>query len=275
MIGASRPPSWPRYARSRRSRPQHNRQRRPSKAAFTLLSSRPHAPDLCRSHGCLHRQGHKTRSSANNVGKTYQMGEVAVHALNAVNFALYPSELVVLLGASGSGKSTLLNILGGLDTPTSGDVLYLGGNLACWRGTAHRLSAQPRGLRLSVLRSHRKPDRARKRRARGLTSWTTRSSPKKRSSWWAWASASIIFRRSSRWRATARGHCARGGQAPANPALRRAHGRARLSHGRARARGDPTREPRAGDGRRCHHAQRAGWRDGQSHPDLIGRPHPE
>ncbi len=68
--------------------------------------------------------------SANNISKTYQMGEVAVHALNAVNFALYPSELVVLLGASGSGKSTLLNILGGLDTPTSGDVLYLGGNLS-------------------------------------------------------------------------------------------------------------------------------------------------
>ncbi|MFT3928314.1 MAG: ABC transporter ATP-binding protein [Myxococcales bacterium] len=68
--------------------------------------------------------------SANNISKTYQMGEVAVHALNSVNFALYPSELVVLLGASGSGKSTLLNILGGLDTPTSGDVLYRGGNLS-------------------------------------------------------------------------------------------------------------------------------------------------
>ena len=68
--------------------------------------------------------------SARNVSKTYQMGEVAVHALNSVDFALYPGELVVLLGASGSGKSTLLNILGGLDTPTSGDVLYRGGNLS-------------------------------------------------------------------------------------------------------------------------------------------------
>jgi putative ABC transport system ATP-binding protein len=68
--------------------------------------------------------------SARRISKTYQMGEVAVHALNAVDFELYPSELVVLLGASGSGKSTLLNILGGLDTPTSGDVLYRGGNLS-------------------------------------------------------------------------------------------------------------------------------------------------
>jgi putative ABC transport system ATP-binding protein len=68
--------------------------------------------------------------SAQRVSKTYQMGEVAVHALDAVDFALFPGELVVLLGASGSGKSTLLNILGGLDTPTSGDVFYRGGNLA-------------------------------------------------------------------------------------------------------------------------------------------------
>ena len=53
------------------------------------------------------------------------MGEVEVHALRAVDLDLYAGELVVLLGASGSGKSTLLNILGGLDTPTSGDVYYL------------------------------------------------------------------------------------------------------------------------------------------------------
>ena len=57
------------------------------------------------------------------------MGEVDVHALTEVDFSLYPGELVVLLGASGSGKSTLLNILGGLDTPTSGEVRYRGGNL--------------------------------------------------------------------------------------------------------------------------------------------------
>jgi putative ABC transport system ATP-binding protein len=52
------------------------------------------------------------------------MGEVLVRALDDVDFSLQRSELVVLLGASGSGKSTLLNILGGLDTPTSGSVLF-------------------------------------------------------------------------------------------------------------------------------------------------------
>ena len=59
-----------------------------------------------------------------NVTKTYQMGEVKVDALRGINLELYRGELAVLLGASGSGKSTLLNILGGLDTPTEGTVLY-------------------------------------------------------------------------------------------------------------------------------------------------------
>jgi putative ABC transport system ATP-binding protein len=56
--------------------------------------------------------------------KTYQMGEVQVHALRGVDMALYEGELMVLLGASGSGKSTLLNIMGGLDTPSEGRVHY-------------------------------------------------------------------------------------------------------------------------------------------------------
>ncbi|TVQ74465.1 MAG: ATP-binding cassette domain-containing protein, partial [Chromatiaceae bacterium] len=56
--------------------------------------------------------------------KTYVMGEVAIHALRGVDLSLYAGELVVMLGASGSGKSTLLNILGGLDTASSGEVRY-------------------------------------------------------------------------------------------------------------------------------------------------------
>jgi putative ABC transport system ATP-binding protein len=69
-------------------------------------------------------EGKQPILSAEHISKVYRMGEVFVNALTEVDFALYPGELVVLLGASGSGKSTLLNILGGLDTPTSGQVVY-------------------------------------------------------------------------------------------------------------------------------------------------------
>jgi putative ABC transport system ATP-binding protein len=58
------------------------------------------------------------------VTKVYKMGEVEVHALRGVDLTIRPGEFIVLLGASGSGKSTLLNILGGLDTPTSGTVSF-------------------------------------------------------------------------------------------------------------------------------------------------------
>lgn len=57
-----------------------------------------------------------------NVSKSYQMGEVIVNALNDVSFELYEGEFIVILGPSGSGKSTLLNIMGGMDSPTTGRV---------------------------------------------------------------------------------------------------------------------------------------------------------
>ena len=59
-----------------------------------------------------------------NVSKVYEMGEVSVQALKNVSLDLEQGELIVLLGASGSGKSTLLNILGGLDVPSTGQVIF-------------------------------------------------------------------------------------------------------------------------------------------------------
>jgi len=67
--------------------------------------------------------------SARNVTKVYHMGEVDVHALRGVDVELRQGEFLVLLGPSGSGKSTLLNILGGLDVPSGGTVLYRGQDL--------------------------------------------------------------------------------------------------------------------------------------------------
>ena len=62
--------------------------------------------------------------AARGLRKVYHTGEVDVVALHGVDLDFYSGELVCLLGASGSGKSTLLNILGGLDVPTSGHVVY-------------------------------------------------------------------------------------------------------------------------------------------------------
>jgi putative ABC transport system ATP-binding protein len=62
---------------------------------------------------------------ARGLTKTYRMGEAEVHALRGVDLEIRAGEFIVLLGPSGSGKSTLLNILGGLDTPTAGEVRFL------------------------------------------------------------------------------------------------------------------------------------------------------
>jgi putative ABC transport system ATP-binding protein len=66
---------------------------------------------------------------ARGLVKTYRTGEVEVHALRDVDLDVARGEFIVLLGPSGSGKSTLLNILGGLDVPTAGEVMFHEHNL--------------------------------------------------------------------------------------------------------------------------------------------------
>ncbi len=64
------------------------------------------------------------------ITKEYKMSEVTVRALNEIEFEIFEGEFIVVLGPSGSGKSTVLNIIGGIDTPTSGDIIYKDKNVA-------------------------------------------------------------------------------------------------------------------------------------------------
>ena len=65
----------------------------------------------------------------NHLSKTYGSGDTAVHALKSASFTLQKGEFVAVVGESGSGKSTLLNLIGGLDTPTSGSVIIDGNDI--------------------------------------------------------------------------------------------------------------------------------------------------
>lgn len=71
-----------------------------------------------------------------HISKTYGKGETKVNALNDVSFSVEQGEFVAIIGPSGSGKSTLLHILGGVDTPSSGNVVINGVNIATLNETA-------------------------------------------------------------------------------------------------------------------------------------------
>ena len=67
---------------------------------------------------------------AHGVSKTYQMGKRALEVLKGVNLVVEPGDFLALRGSSGAGKSTLLHLLGGLDSPTAGEIWFAGKNLA-------------------------------------------------------------------------------------------------------------------------------------------------
>ena len=67
-----------------------------------------------------------------NVGKTYHMGEVDIEALKDVNFTIERGEFCVIVGASGAGKTTILNILGGMDSLSSGQAMLDGEEISSY-----------------------------------------------------------------------------------------------------------------------------------------------
>jgi len=70
--------------------------------------------------------GTDTQVQWRGVTKTYQMGEVQVHALRGMDMDVQEGEFLVVVGPSGSGKTTTLNLIGGLDSPTSGALIVAG-----------------------------------------------------------------------------------------------------------------------------------------------------
>lgn len=76
------------------------------------------------------------------VSKIYRMGEVKIHAVDDMEFAIDKGEFVIVVGPSGAGKTTVLNILGGMDTVTSGEVWVDGENIAKY--TQRRLTGYRR-----------------------------------------------------------------------------------------------------------------------------------
>jgi lipoprotein-releasing system ATP-binding protein len=84
----------------------------------------------------------------NNLGKVYRDGDRSITVLDGLNLNLEAGEKIAIVGTSGSGKSTLLNLLGGLDTPSTGEVLMCGDNLA---RLAERQRCQIRNKRLGFV----------------------------------------------------------------------------------------------------------------------------
>ena len=72
----------------------------------------------------------KTLIDIRNMYKIYEMGSEKVHALDGLDISIHPHEFVAIIGPSGSGKSTLMNMIGCLDTPTSGEYFLEGIDIA-------------------------------------------------------------------------------------------------------------------------------------------------
>lgn len=86
--------------------------------------------------------------SCHNLSKSYKDGATTISVLNKINFAIQKGERIAIVGPSGSGKSTFLHLLGGLDFPTSGDVLMQDKN---WKNLSEKERCQVRNKNLGFI----------------------------------------------------------------------------------------------------------------------------
>src|SRR5438477_1646092 len=92
------------------------------------------APDRGKQPAPAPLRPNPTLLNARDVGKTYFIGKRSLEVLRQVNLTVHRGDFLSLRGASGAGKSTLLHLLGGLDTPTTGEIWFDGKNLATLSG---------------------------------------------------------------------------------------------------------------------------------------------
>jgi len=171
-----------------------------------------------------------------DVHKVYTMGTEKVHALNGVSLEMERGEYVAIMGSSGSGKSTLMNLIGCLDTPSSGSYHLNGVAVEELDDTELAASATRDRLRLPVLppaAAHQRPPERRaaahlRRHSAFDAEGTGRAAPSNASaSATAWATSRTSFPAAS---ASASRVAARPGQRSVDPARRRADRQPRLHH---------------------------------------------
>lgn len=194
---------------------------------------------------------------ARGLTRTYRSGESEVFALRGVDLDVLPGEFVVLLGPSGSGKSTLLNLLGGLDSPSSGELVWRDLDLAHASEAERTLyRRQHVGFVFQFYNLIASLD------ARENVELVTDLVEASITAADALERVGLAHRQhhflaAIRRRAATGRDRPRNRQAPGRPALRRTHGRARLPHRQAGARGDRTGKPRNRYDHAGHHSQRS------------------
>ena len=211
---------------------------------------------------------------ARDLHKIYRMGEVEVRALSDLALEIYEGEFVVLLGPSGSGKSTLLNILGGLDTPTSGEAFWRDHNLAT-AGEAELTLYRREHVGFVFQFYNLIPSLTVRENVALVTDIATApmSAGRRDRACRARGACRSLPLAALRRRAAEGRDRTSDRQASRCAAVRRAHRCARLPDRQDRARGHRADQRRARHDRRRHHAQRCHRRDGGSRAPPRGWSH--